>query len=174
MTLKELFDLIAANPVYPLFYFIVIPLTAILAGIFGKNEGHLTPWKYLYSTLVYLICIPGIFSVTLSIYMFLFEKRSIMDTDIYTQILPVLSMILTLFIIKRNVSLDDVPGFGKLSALVLIISATLGIMWFIDRTHIIVFSMLRFEIVLLIFAVLLIIIRFGWHRIFGGRPQRSN
>lgn len=173
MTLKELFDVIAASPAYPLFYFIVIPLTALLAGIFGKNEGHLTPWKYLYATLVYLICIPGIFSVTLSIYMFLFEKRSIMDTDIYIQILPVLSMILTLFIIRRNVDLDDVPGFGKLSALVLIISATLGLMWFIDSTRIIVFTMLRFEIVLLIFAVLLLVIRFGWQRIFGSGPKRT-
>ncbi len=173
MTLKELFELIAATPAYPLFYFIVIPLTALLAGIFGKNEGHLTPWKYLYATLIYLICIPGIFSVTLSIYMFLFEKRSIMDTDIYIQILPVISMVLTLLIIRRNVNLDDVPGFGKLSALVLIISATLGIMWFIDRTHIIVFSMLRFEVVLLIFAVLLILIRFGWYRIFGRAARRT-
>ena len=74
MTLKELFDLMAQNPVYLLFFFIVIPMTALLSGFFGKNEGHLSPWKYLYSTLIYLICVPGIFSVSLSIYMFLFEK----------------------------------------------------------------------------------------------------
>jgi len=173
MTLTELFELISNNPVYILFFFIVIPLTALLSGILGKNEGHLSPWKYLYSTLVYLICIPGIFSITLSIYMFLFERRSIMDTDIYTQVLPVLSMILTLFIIRKNVNLDEVPGFGKLSALVMIITATLGLMWFIDRTRIIVFSYLRFEMVLLIFAILLIVIRFGWYRIFGGGPKRT-
>ncbi|MCB0653516.1 MAG: hypothetical protein KDC85_19725 [Saprospiraceae bacterium] len=173
MTLKELFDLMAQNPVYLLFFFIVIPMTALLSGFFGKNEGHLSPWKYLYSTLIYLICVPGIFSVSLSIYMFLFEKRSIMDTDIYTQILPVFSMIFTLLIIRNNVDLDDVPGFGKLSALVMIISATLGLMWFIDRTHIIVFSYLRFEMVLLIFAILLILIRFGWYRIFSAGKSKT-
>lgn len=173
MTLQELFDIIAANPVYILFYFIVIPLTALLAGVFGKNEGHLTPWKYLYSTLIYLVSVPGIFSVTLSIYFFLFEKRSIMQTDLFTQVLPIVSMVLTFAIVRRNVSLDDVPGFGKLSALVMIISATLGLMWFIDRTHIVIFSMLRFEMVLLIFIVLLVIIRFGWHRIFGGAAKRA-
>ena len=111
----------------------------------GKGEGHLTPWKYLYSALVYLVCVPGIFSVTLDVYMFLFEKRSILQTDIYTQILPILSMVITLFIIKRNVNLDAIPGFGKLSGLIMMITATLLIMWGLDRTHFWVFVSARFE-----------------------------
>lgn len=173
MTLKAFFDLLAENPVYILFFFIVIPLTALLSGVMGKNEGHLTPWKYLYSTLIYLICVPGIFSVTLNIYMFLFEKKPILETDIYTQILPIISMLLTLFIIRQNVSLDDIPGFGKLSALVMIISSTLAIMWFIDSTSIHVFTYMRFEKVILIFIGLLIAIRFGWYRVFGGKKVKT-
>ena len=173
MTLQELFNLIADAPIYILFFFIVIPLTALLAGFMGKNEGHLTPWKYLYAVLVYLICVPGIFSVTLNIYMFLFEQKPILDTDIYTQILPIISMVATLLIIRQNVSLDEIPGFGKLSALVMMISATLAIMWFIDRTHIYAITFMRFEMVLLFFVGLLIVIRFGWYRIMGGKPKRS-
>lgn len=168
MTLNELFTAIGDNPTYVVFYFSIIPFTALLSGWFGRDEGHLTPWKELYAALIYLVSIPGIFAVTLNIYLFLFERRSVMDTDIYNQILPIVSMLLTFAIIRKNVNLDYIPGFGKLGALVMIITSALAIMWFIDRTRIIVFSYLRFEMVLLIFAGLLIAIRFGWHRIFGG------
>lgn len=170
MTLQELFDQLASHPQYIIFYFILLPLTAILAGFMGKGEGHLSPWKYLYSTLVYLACVPGIFAVTLNVYMFLFEKRSILATDVYTQILPILSMVLTLLIIKRNVSLDAIPGFDKLSVLIMMITATLLIMWGLDRTHFLVFVSARFEQALIVFIVLLIAVRFGWKKLFSGGP----
>ncbi|MCB0634394.1 MAG: hypothetical protein KDD15_31895, partial [Lewinella sp.] len=155
MTLEEFFQKIADNPAYVIFYFTIIPLTAVLAGWMGKGEGHISPWKYLYSTLIYMVSVPGIFAVTLSIYFFLFERRSIMDTDVFIQILPVISMVVTLLIIRRNVRLEHIPGFDKLSGLIMMISATLAIMWFIDRTHIIVFTHIPFMYVILIFAALL-------------------
>ena len=100
MTLLDFFKLLGENPSYMLGYFGLIPLTALLAGLLGSGEGHISPWKYLYSALVYLVCIPGIFAFTLNIYLFLFERsqRSILGSDIFSQILPVISMILTLFI----------------------------------------------------------------------------
>ena len=111
MTLAEFFEWIGERPGLILSYFIAIPVVALLAGLFNKGEGHLSPWKYLFSVLIYLVAIPGIFAVTLSVYMFLFERRSIMDTNMYTQVLPIFSMIVTILIIKREVDLDLVPGF---------------------------------------------------------------
>ncbi len=171
MTLREFFDLLAQNPILLLFYFGILPFTALLARWLGSEEGHLPPWKYLYSVLIYLICVPGVFAVTLSVYLFLFERRSIFDTDIYTQIIPVISMLLTLFLIRSNVDLDRIPGFQKLSGLITMIAATLVFMWFIDRTRIYVFSYLPMSQVLLIFVVLFLVIRFGWSRFFGGTKQ---
>jgi hypothetical protein len=162
MTLGAFFQLLAENPLYIIFYFSIIPFAAWLASVMGKGEGHISPWKYLYSVLLYLVCIPGIFAVTLNVYLFLFEKRSIFDTDIFTQILPILSMVLTIFSVKRNVDLSIVPGFDRLSGLIMMISCTLILMWFVDRTHIVVFSYMRFEQVLIIFAVLLLVIRLAW------------
>ena len=173
MTLKQLFDLIAENPAYILFYFAIIPFEAFLAGALGRGEGHLSPWKFLYSILIYAVCVPGIFAVTLSIYFFLFEKRSILDADVYIQLLPIVSMVATLLIIKRSVDFDDIPGFDKLSGLMMMIAATLGIMWFVDLTRIYAITYLRFEVVILIFIVLLLVIRFGWSRIFGGSGKKN-
>lgn len=142
----------------------MIPFAAWLAGVLGKGEGNISPWNYWYATLIYLVCIPGIFAVTLDVYLFLFEKRSIFDTDIYTQILPIISMVLSIFIVKQNADLTLLPGFGRLSGLITMISCTLILMWFIDRTHIVVFAAMRFEQVLVIFLLLFLGIRFAWSR----------
>ncbi|MEK7254979.1 MAG: hypothetical protein AAB316_09560 [Bacteroidota bacterium] len=165
MTLRDFFALLAENPVLILAFFILIPFTAWLAGFMGKGEGHLAPWKYLYSTLIYLACVPGIFAVTLSIYVFVFERRSIYDTDIYTQILPVVSMVVTLLLIRKNVDLDLVPGFDKITGLIMMIAAIFAFMWVLDKTHILVISYLPFWQGILIFIGLLLVIRWGWSRI---------
>lgn len=164
MTLGDFFRICSENPSILLFYMIVVPLTAVLAWIFGKGEGHLSPWKYLYSFLVYLTCIPGIFAITLSIYLFLFERRSIMETNVYTQILPVLSMIVTLMLIRKNVSLDDVPGFGRLSGLIMIITAVIALLWILDRMRIFAITFIPFIWILVLFLVIILVAIVGIRR----------
>ncbi len=166
MTLRAFFDLVAENPFYLLVFFLLLPFTAILAGWLGREEGHLSPWKYLYSFLVYAVSVPGIFALTLNIYLFLFERQSIWDLNLYTQVLPVVSMIATLLIIKKNVSLDAVPGFDRLSGLLIVIFVALCILWFIDRTRILVFSYLPVSQAFLIFLALLFALMFGVRRAF--------
>lgn len=170
MTLKDFIELLAANPFYILAFFILIPVTALIAGILGKNEGHISPWKYLYTALIFLICIPGIFAVTLNIYLFLFEKRSVFESDIYTQVLPIIAMVATLLLIKNNVSLDKIPGFGKLSGLIMMIAGSIIFMWFIDRARIIIFSYLPVQHLLGIFVIVFAVIWFGWTK-FMKSPQ---
>ncbi len=166
MTLQEFFNLLAANPGYILIYFLIIPFTAlVVAWITNDDESHLSPWKYIYSGLIYLVSVPGIFAVLLSVYLFLFERRSILATDVFTQILPVLSMAITIAIIRKDVNLDYIPGFDKLGGLLLIITGLLALMWIVDRTRLVVFSYIPFQYVLLIIAGLLFLIRFGWKRL---------
>lgn len=164
MTLQEFFRLLGENPSYIVVFFTFIPLTALLTNFMGKGEGNIPPWTYLYATLIYLVCIPGIFAFTLSVYQFLFDRRSVMETDVLSQILPVFSMVATLLIIRQNVSFDTIPGFGKLSGLVMMIVATFAFMWFLDRTRIYVFTSLPFYQVVLIFVGLFLVIRWGWSR----------
>ncbi len=171
MTLQEFFNLLAANPLWILAYFILIPLAAFLVGIPGKGEGNEEPWKYIYSTLIYLVCIPGIFAVTLSVYVFIFERRSIYDTDIFTQILPILSMIVTLLLIRRNVDLDLIPGFEKITGFITMIAAVFAFMWVLDKTRIWIVSFLPFWQGILIFIGLLLAVRWGWKQM-AKKPVR--
>lgn len=164
MTLGEAFEYVSTNPDYILFYFAIVPFAALLAGWMERDEGHLPPWNYLYSSLIYLVAIPAILAIGFGVYKWLFERRSIMDTNLLLQVLPVVSMLATFFIVKRNVDVKSLPGFERLGGLVMMITAAMSIMWFIDRVKIIVFSYLPIQYLLLIFLVLLFVIRLGWRR----------
>ena len=165
MTLKDFFDLVSEQPIYVVFFFLMIPITALLTGWIAKGEGNDSPWKYLYSSLLYLVCVPGIFAISLGVYLFLFERRSIFEMNVMMEVLPVFSMIATILIVRRNADVNQIPGFDKLSGLVMMICSALAIMWFIDRTRIMVFSYLPIQYLLLIFVGLMVVIRFGWSRL---------
>lgn len=172
MTLQDFFNLLAANPSWILAFFLTLPVAALLLGWIAKDQELVTPWNYCYSALVFLACVPGIFAVTLSVYLFIFERRSIFQTDIYTQVLPILSMIATLLIIRRQVNLDLVPGFDKLTGLIMMIAATFAFMWVLDKTHIYIVSVMPFWQGILIFVGLLLVIRWGWGKL-AGKPKSA-
>jgi len=167
MTLQEFFDLLSAHPEVIIFFFASLPMTAFLASVFGKGEGHLTPWKQLYCVLTFAATIPGVFALILNVYLFLFEQQPIMETNIYTQILPILIMILTLWLIRRNVPFELIPGFDRLSGLMAILLAVLGAMWFLDRLHIIAFTYMPFHYVLIFLVVIFVGIRLGVKKLFA-------
>jgi len=164
MTLQQFFDLLSENPAIVLFYFIALPLTAFLCGIFGKGEGHLSPWKYVYCALMYMAAVPGIFAVILNVYLFLFERQRILDSNIYTQILPIIAMFVTFLLIRKNVDIKTIPGFDRLSGLILVVTGVLAAMWILDRTRIFAITIVPFQYVILIIVALLILIRLGWNR----------
>ncbi len=164
MTLGDFFQALSDNPTVVCFLFISVPLTAFLASIFGKNEGAVTPWKELYTVLVYLTCIPGIFAVTLNVYLFLFERQSVNDVNLYTQVMPIISMVITLWLIRKNVKLDQVPGFEKLGGLIMILFVLIVFMWILEKTHILAITFIPFSYFVVLFVILLVVIRFGWKR----------
>ncbi|AEE49950.1 hypothetical protein [Haliscomenobacter hydrossis] len=172
MTLRDLLVYVGNHPESVVLYFAILPIAALLLAWIAGAEGRNSPWNYLYSAIIYLSAVPGIFALSLNIYIFLFERGSILNLDIYTQLLPILSMILTLGIVRRNVDLSYVPGFGKLSGLLMLIGATIALMWLVDRTRIYAIISMPFSVVILIFVVLMLVLRFGYRQTFG-RGYRS-
>ena len=165
MTLGQFLQLLADNPTVPLFFYIALPLTAFLASIFGKGEGHVSPWKYMYTIVVYMACIPGIFAFTLNIYLLLFERRSILDTDIFTQILPIVCMVITMWLVKRNVDYDDIPGFGKLSGLILMLTGLITLLWICEKMRIFAITIIPFHYFIILFIILIIGVTTGWKKL---------
>ncbi len=161
MTLSEFFNYLGEHPLVMIAYFLGIPFTALVAGVLGKGEGNDSPWKYLYALLIYLACVPGIFAVALSVYLFLFERGSIMNANVFVQVLPILSMVLTLAIIRKNASFEMIPGFGRLSSLMTMIGSVFILMYLLDRLHIIAWVNVPVQYLILIVAGLLFAFRYG-------------
>ncbi|MEY4135507.1 MAG: hypothetical protein ACOYOO_03290 [Saprospiraceae bacterium] len=172
MTLQEMLGYLGEQSGAVAGYFAALPLLALLIGAIDRDRGHIAPWNYLYAGIIYLSAVPGIFALTLNVYLFLFERRSVMDMDLISQALPVLSMILCLAVIRRNVDLAYIPGFEKLSGLLLILTAVIALMWLADRTQVIAFIRMRFEAVLLVFVAIFLMMRWGVRRVLG--PSRTS
>ena len=171
MTIRDLFIVLGDHSILVLAFFLLVPLTAWLAGIMGKNEGHETPWKQLYAVLVYLACVPGIAAITLNLYQFLFSRSNVLDMDLFVQVVPIVSMIATLLLIRQSVDFRYIPGFRKLSGLCLMIFVTFALMWGLDRTRIFAFTYLPFQYLIFIFIGLFALLYFGWTRLTGA-PER--
>lgn len=167
MTLNELFNFLSENPVYSIAYLLAIPALSGIIGILADDKAGEDPWRYFYMLLLYLISIPGIFAFTLLVYSFLFERQSVYDIDLITHVLPILSMVVTVWLTRRTVSLDDIPGFGKLTGLIMMITTALVLLWVLDKTRIVLFTYLPFIYVFLILVALLLIFRWGLKRVFN-------
>jgi hypothetical protein len=166
MTLRELFDYLSDNPLVVAAYFSLLLITAILAGIMGRGEGHLSPWKYLYSAIVYLVCVPGIFAAALAVYLFLFEPGgSIFNVNLLTQALPVAAMLVTLNVIRRNVEFGYIPGFGKLTDLMMTIFTMFLLMYLLNRLHLVAWVYVPVQWLILIVVGMLLVVRFGLKRL---------
>lgn len=167
MTLQQLFDFIQLNPNYAIYFFAGIPALSLVIAWISEPYSYKEPWNYFFSALIYLACIPGIFAVTLNIYFFFWERGSIMDAELLVRFIPILSMIATLFIIGRFVNFDAIPGFDKLSGLMMIIGIILTMMWVLDRTHIFAFTYMPFHFVLLMIVGGVLLIRFGMKKLLA-------
>lgn len=166
MTLSQLFAAISENPWPVTLYFLLLPIVTWLIGLISTGSRNVKLWSYVYAVLVYAICIPGVFAVTLNIYLFLFERQSIWQANVILQFLPVISMVLSLILIKSKIPFSLIPGFGKISGFLTLITALIGVMWFLDRIRLVAFTYVPFSVILIGFVATLIAIRFAWSKLF--------
>ncbi len=166
MTLGDFIRAINDDPMPAVAYFLAMPLLATIAGWISGTEAHRAPWKYFFALLVFAVCIPGIFSVSLSVYLFLFQGGgNIFNLNLITQVLPLLSMILTLSIIRQRVAFAYIPGFHKLSSLMLALGAIFFLMYLLDRTRIVAFVHMPVQYLLLVVGAALLVIHYSFRQL---------
>lgn len=61
---------------------------------------------------------------------------------------------------------EFIPGFGKISGFMTLITAIMGILWFVDRLHIYAITYVPFHFIAIGFVILLLVIRFAWNKLF--------
>ena len=172
MTVRDFIALTGDNTLILLGIFIGIPAASLLLGlIHGRDRGGRGPWKYFYSLLIYLICIPGIFASVLTAYSFFFQRENLLDVNILVYFLPIVSMIATLVIIGRNVEFADIPGFDRLSGLMVMIAASFAIALAVQKTRIWVFFGGSMTMLIVIAIIAFGLLKWGAYLMFKGKDS---
>ena len=152
--------------------FAASPLAAWLCGrLHGRETGGKTPWKYLYSALVYLACVPGLFASVLTAYTLFFTHENLLDVSLLVYIVPIASMVATLVLIRKSVSFDLVPGFDRLSGLMITIGCSFVIALAIQKTNIWLFFGGSIERLFVLAGGIFALMRWGTHMLFRRRDE---
>ena len=156
--------------------FVMPPLLAfLLRFLHGRENGKDAPWRFCYTLLVYWASVPGVLVAVVVGYMLFFSSENLLDQNVLLYILPPVSMVVTLVLIRKNVSFDDVPGFDRLSGLIAVIAVAFVLVLAIHKTRLwLVFGGSIF--VLAGFVMGLIgILQWGLYALFrrGDEPKRE-
>jgi hypothetical protein len=128
MTVEYLISRLSQHPLSLAWVLLAVPLLSGVANLaHGKGAGGTAPWKYLHAACIYAACIPGMFSVVLTVYALFFRNLDLLGVNVLVYFLPIASMAATLLSTRRAVqSFDEVPGFGRLSGLMIMLGLSLG------------------------------------------------
>ena len=125
------------NPEILVIFFAGLPVFTLLIGIFHrKKSGDRTNFRYLYSSLTYISAAFGTFSMSLIAYALFFTQINLLDVNFFIYFLPLISMLITLMIIGKQVEFSKLPGFDKLSGLIVLLSVTFAIVLFVSKSRI--------------------------------------
>jgi hypothetical protein len=172
VTARELAQFADRHPLVLLALFVALPVVAWLFGrMHSRGGGGVAPWKFFYSVLVYLACVPGLFAGVLTAYALFFTRENLMDASLIVYVAPIVSMIVTLILIKKNVDFDQVPGFDRISGLMVMIACSFGLALAIEKMRIFVFFGGSIGKLFLLAAGIFALLRWGVYMLFRRREE---
>lgn len=174
MTIREFLSLLGAQPLILLAVFGGLPvLTAAWGLIHKRSQSPSSPWKYGYSVLVWVSCVPGVLSGVLLAYAVFFARENLLDLDLLVYGLPLASLLATLFLIGRRMSFSEIPGLGRLWALVTLIAVSFALALAIDRTRIFVGFFGSIDRLFLLFAGILVVLKTSLGVLMGRKKKEG-
>lgn len=140
MTINDIIRWASQYPEVWLVVFSAPPLVAlILSWICPRGQGALLPWKYIFSLLTHWVCIPGMLAAVLTGYSLFFIRQNLLEVNALIYFLPIASMFISLVFVSKSVSFQDLPGFERLSALMILLAGTFAILLFIHKMFVGIF-----------------------------------
>lgn len=163
MTIQNLIDWLGEHHTLSLWYFSVILMLTVVTVLIVK-PANLKYVKYVMSGIVYAVTIPGILASLLTLYVLLIMRTSLLDVNIMAYFMPIVAMIMTLVILNKRVVMSSIPGFGRLSGLMIMIGITFTIVFVLQKTYFGVLFIGSFLQLLVLFVVLFIVLMVAWSR----------
>ena len=150
----------------------IAPVAACLCSLgHERGNGGTAPWKYFYSVLVYLACVPGTFAAVLTCYTLFFTHENLLDANPLVYFLPIASMVVTLVYIRKVVAFDLIPGFDRLSGLMVMIACSFAIALAIQKTRIWIFFGGSIELLFILAAAVFALLKWGTYMLFRSRDE---
>lgn len=166
MTVQDLINIItSSNTSHVLNYYIALLLLSLIGMLFVNSSNFKSPINYLYTTLIYLIAIPGILAIILLVYNFFYLKSNLMQLEVLTYYLPILAMLILFIIINKTIPLKYIPGFNKISGLFAVIFISFLFTYLIQKVFIGIFFIGSITQLFGIFIVMLIVLKIGWDKV---------
>jgi len=169
VSIDDLLRVAAEHSWLVLAYFVAPPLLTFGTGrIHGtRREGARNPYAAMYCVLIYLVSVPGALAAALTGYGLFFLRADLRNVPILIYFLPIASMLATWALMRSQVDLDDVPGFGRLSGLLLLISLCFAVAFVLNRLFFGVLFFGSFWGLLVVAALAFALFRAGLRRLAG-------
>ncbi len=164
MTIDELIKSITQDTVALFFFFLILPIVAFLAASMSQNKGHQPPFNYVLSGLIYTSAVPGVLSLSFWGYAMLYGQQSLIELPFTVYYMPLISMLLTFYLIGRSISIKALPWFGALYELMILMAIVFCFILFL--MHLEVLPLKRLWQVLLVFTGLFILLKLAWERFY--------
>jgi len=135
VTIDDLLRVVGERSWLVLVYFAAPPLLTWAIGRLHatRRAGAQRPYGPLYGVLIYLVSVPGTLAAVLTAYGLFFLRADLRNVPIVLYFLPIASMVGTWALMRRQVDLDDVPGFDRLSGLLVLIAVCFAVAFFLNR-----------------------------------------
>ena len=171
MTLHELIELEANNQWLFVGILGAFPVLTLILGLMAGKKAATSPFKYLFSGLVYLCSIPGMLAMAACLHLFFIDDGDFMKVNLVVYFLPIVSMVVTLTLMNRFVPLSKVPGFGRISGFLMVAGIVGLVLFFLQRTFIGVIFFGSIWTLLGLFGVLVVIFTVGSQMLFGKKER---
>lgn len=141
MTIEDLLTYITNDKAALFLFFILLPIATILITAISGGRSLEKPYSYLYSILLFAVCIPGVLSITLWVYSMFFERKAIWQLPFFVYYLPIIIMAICIYILKKKrISIQRLPWTGELYEFLVLLIITFASILIIMKLQIINFS----------------------------------
>ena len=172
MTLREIVTSLGAHPMEVGITLGALPIAVLLLRLLhGREGGSKSPWRYLYSGVLYGASVPGMFAAMLCAYALLFTRENLLDQNMLVYLAPIVSMFVTLMLASKFVRLAEVPGFDRVVGMMVLLGISFLIILLLSRLHFFVGFFGNIFMMLSLGFFLYLLLRWGAGRLFRGSDE---
>ncbi len=169
MSVNELLILVSAYDYCIVIIYGILFLAALIVSRMIKLNRMDNVASHILSVIVYLVSIPGMFALTLVFYTLFITHQNILDVNAVIYFLPIIAMGLVLYLIGRKTDLNRLPGFGRLSGLMLMLALVCIIVLILYRLRFLVGFFASIQSLVIIGIIMFFLFKWAAAKISGKR-----